>query len=89
MDSDNPIIPATQKRKPRKRNRNVTERSRSLLYLLREVPYITLKDIRKFYYPGNRYKSYCLEMVGVLVKNNLVHKFMLGNGVFIYYLSNV
>ena len=61
---------------------------KSLLFLLREVPYITLKDIRRFYFSGNKHQSYCQEMVGVLTKNKLVHKFMLGNGVFVYYLSD-
>lgn len=71
---------------PRKR-RNITERSRALLFLLREIPYITLKDIRRFFFPKAKSRSYCLELNGVLLRNRLIAKHLTGDGSWIYYLT--
>lgn len=84
---DEPLLSPTGKMPPGKRYRNLTERTKSLLFLLREVPYLTFKDIRRIYFPQNRSRSYCIEMVGVLLRNNLVIKYMVGNGIHIYYLA--
>lgn len=82
-----PHLLPTGKPPPGKRYRNLTERTKSLLFLLREVPYLTFKDIRRIYFPRNKSRSYCIEMIGVLLGNNLVVKYMIGNGIHIYYLA--
>lgn len=84
----NPELTPTGKMPPGKRYRNLTERTKSLLFLLREVPYLTFKDIRRIYFPQNKSRSYCIEMMGVLLRNNLVVKYMVGNGIHIYYLAS-
>jgi hypothetical protein len=73
--------------KAKPRYRGLTEKSKSLLHLLREVPYITLPDIKRFYYPSHKTDGYTLEMVRYLKQNRLIEKYMLGNGKFIYYLT--
>ncbi len=73
--------------KPKSRHRGITERSKSLLFLLREVPYITMRDIHKFFYPSNKNNAYAKEMVRVLTKNKLLHCYMLENCVCVYYLT--
>ena len=83
-----PLLSPTGKTPPGKRYRNITERTKSLLFLLREVPYITAKDIRRLYFPLNKSRSYSIEMIAVLLRNNLVVKYMIGNGVHIYYLTS-
>jgi hypothetical protein len=74
---------------PRSRNRTITEKNKALLFLLREIPYITLNDIRRIFYPTHRTPGYTYEMVRVLTKNKLVGRYLLGNGVFIYYLTEL
>ena len=71
-----------------RRYRNITERPTSLLFLLREIPYATMKDIRRIFFPGHRSKAYSLEMMGVLLKNRLLTKHMIGDGVYVYYLAS-
>jgi hypothetical protein len=71
-----------------RRYRNITERMKSLLFLLREIPYATMKDIRRIFFPGNKSKAYSLEMMGVLLRNRLLNKHMIGDGVYVYYLSS-
>ena len=73
--------------KPKSRHRGISERSKSLLFLLREVPYITMKDIHRFFYPTNKNNAYAKEMVRVLTKNKLLHCSLLGIGFHVYYLS--
>jgi hypothetical protein len=88
IDMSEANLPPTGKMPPGKRYRNITERTKSLLFLLREIPYATFRDIRRIFFPLNKSRSYCIEMVGVLVTNNLVAKYMIGNGVNIYYLNS-
>jgi hypothetical protein len=71
----------------RSKRRNITERTRALLFLLREIPYITLQDIRRYFFPGARSRSYCLELNGVLLRNRLIAKHPTGDGTWIYYLT--
>lgn len=71
----------------RSRNRTITEKSKALLFLLREIPYITLHDIRRFFYPTHKTPGYTYEMVRMLTKSKLVGRYLLGNGVYIYYLT--
>lgn len=71
----------------RSRNRTITEKNKALLFLLREIPYITLNDIRRFFYPSHKTVGYTYEMVRVLTKNNLVGRYLLGTGIYIYYLT--
>lgn len=70
------------------RYRNLTERTFSLLFLLREIPYMTMKDIRRLFFPGNKSKAYSLEMTGFLQKNGLIARHLIGDGVFIYHLTS-
>lgn len=58
------------------------------MFLLRETPYITMADIRRVFFPKQKSKGYSLEMTGVLIKNRLIEKHMIGDGVFIYYLTS-
>jgi DNA-binding PadR family transcriptional regulator len=81
------LEPDINKPQAKPRYRGLTEKSRSLLHLLREIPYITLPDIKRFYYPSHKTDGYTLEMLRYLKQNNLVEKYMLGNGKFIYYLT--
>lgn len=71
----------------RGKRRNITERTRALLFLLREVPYITLQDIRRYFFPAAKSRSYCLELNGVLLRNRLIAKHLTGDGTWIYYLT--
>jgi len=70
------------------RYRGITEKSKALLFLLREAPYITLADAKRFFYPAHKTISYAREMIRVLVKNELVGKYRMGDGLFIYYLTD-
>jgi hypothetical protein len=66
-----------------------TEKDRTLLFLLREVPFVTLQDIRAFLYPENRTKSYAKEKVGYLIREGFLTKSFLENGKCIYYLTQL
>ena len=76
-------------KKEYQRYRGITEKSKALLFLLREAPYITLADAKRFFYPTHKTLSYAREMIRVLVKNKLVGKYLLGHGLFIYYLTEI
>lgn len=82
MESENLLKPGAE------RYRGITEKSKGLLFLLREAPYITMADAKRFHYPTHKTLSYTREMFRVLLKNKLVSRYMLGNGVFIYYLTD-
>jgi len=69
------------------RYRGITEKSRALLFLLREAPYIILPDAQRYFYPSHKTLSYTREMTRVLVQNGLVAKHQMGDGHFIYYLT--
>lgn len=75
--------------KPRPRYRNLTEKSKSLLFMLREIPYITLKDIRRLFYPGQKTFGYSREMIRYMTKSDLLHPYRLGGGQVIYYLTQI
>jgi len=70
-----------------KRNVGFTERDRTLLLLLREIPFMTLKDIKAFLYPNNAFKTYAKEKTRYLLKEGLLSKSFLENGKCIYYLT--
>ncbi len=70
------------------RYRGVTEKSKALLFLLREAPYITLADAKRFFYPKHKTLSYAREMIRVLVRNELLGRYRMGDGLFIYYLTD-
>ncbi|MEO7425736.1 MAG: hypothetical protein ABI036_11155 [Fibrobacteria bacterium] len=70
------------------RHRGITEKSKALLFLLREAPYITLADAKRTFYPSHKTLSYAREMIRVLVKNELIARYRMGDGVFIYYLTD-
>ena len=71
------------------RYRGITEKSKALLFLLREAPYITLADAKRFFYPTHKTLSYAREMIRVLVVNKLVGKYRMGDGLFVYYLTDI
>lgn len=71
------------------RHRGITEKSKGLLFLLREAPYITLADAKRYFYPSHKTLSYAREMIRVLVKNKLLARYRMGDGVFIYYLTDI
>ena len=81
--------PDTKGKLPKRpRYRNITERAKSLLFLFREVPYMTMKDIRRIFFPGNKWRGYSLEMTGYLLRNRLIAKHLIGDGVYIYHLTS-
>lgn len=65
----------------------LTEKTKSLLFLLREVPFIRLRDIQRFFFPTHKTFGYTFRMVRVLTKSRLVSRYMLGNGVFVYFIT--
>lgn len=81
------MVPSEPNSGVRSRGRTITEKNKALLFLLREIPYITLHDIQRFFYPNHKTSGYTYEMVRVLTKNNFVGRYLLGNGVYIYYLT--
>ena len=84
METEGQAEEANLKRYPS--YRGISERSKALLFLLREIPYINMADIRRLLFPGS-HRSYPIEMMGVLLKCGLVRKHRVGDGTFIYYLS--
>ena len=70
------------------RHRGITEKSKALLFLLREAPYITLADAKRYFYPSHKTLSYAREMIRVLVRNELLARYRMGDGTFIYYLTD-
>jgi hypothetical protein len=80
--------PSDRKLEPKERYRGITEKSRCLLFMLRETPYVTLRQIHHLFYKDHKTLSYAREMLRVLTKNKLVEKYLLGNGVFVYFLSS-
>lgn len=71
------------------RHRGITEKSKALLFLLREAPYIILADAKRYFYPSHKTLSYAREMIRVLVRNGLLARYRMGDGLFIYYLTDM
>lgn len=69
------------------RYRNITERLKAILFLLREIPFITSRDIFRYFYPSQKNIHYSREMMRVLLRDELVHKCMLGDGAYIYFIT--
>lgn len=48
---------------------------------------MTMKDIRRTFFPAGKSKGYSLEMTGYLLRNRLIAKHLIGDGVHIYYIT--
>lgn len=71
------------------RHRGITEKSKGLLFLLRETPYVILADAKRYIYPSHKTLSYAREMIRVLAKNGVLARYRMGDGIFIYYLTDI
>ena len=69
------------------RYRGLTERSKALVLLLRETPYLTSREVWRFFFPDQTSIFYTRLTLRVLLRAGAIEKTMLGNGVFIYFLT--
>ncbi len=64
-----------------------SERVIHFLMVLRELPYLTSADFIRYFYPANKNKTYALDTLRILCRRNLVEKYRLNDGSFIYFLT--
>ena len=55
--------------------------------VLRELPYLTSADFIRYFYPANKNKTYALDSLRILCRWNLVQKYRLNDGSYIYFLT--
>ena len=73
----------------RKKFTGLSERDKSLLLLLREIPFITMNEVKANFYPSHKYLSYAKDKMRFLMKEKLITKRFLENGKYIYFLTPI